>query len=141
MLIDINDYKSRVSRSIKKIILIYFILSILFIMGLLIINKSFKYYEYICVPSEYKDKTLNIYVQSNNFKKITNKNRIKIDNRVFAYKVKSISNENIYINNNYYKILELKVDGLNLEENEIVNSKIIVKESTLIEYVFKTVWR
>ena len=66
---------------------------------------------------------------------------MKIKNKEFAYNIKTISEENIYLNNNYYKEISLSIDKNNLIENEIAEIKIVTKESSLLEYIFKTVWR
>ena len=141
MLIDINDYKISVSRNVRTIKIIYLLLSILFIIGLFIINRCFKYYDYYYASSEYKDNVLNIYVSTKDINKITKNNKIKIENKIFAYSVDSISHENVYMNDNYYKSIKLKIGTNNLKENEIVDSKIILSEDSLIRYIFKTIWR
>ena len=139
LLVDINDYKIYATRNIKKIKYIYLLTFVLFIIGLLFINKTFKYYEYYNVSLEYKEKYLNMYVLTNDLKTITKNNKIKIDNKVFAYTINSISEENIYLNENYYK--QIKIGKNNLKENEIVKARIVISEDSLIKYVFKTVWR
>lgn len=141
LLVDINDYKIYATRNIKKIKYIYLLTFVLFIIGLLFINKTFKYYEYYNVSLEYKEKYLNMYVLTNDLKTITKNNKIKIDNKVFAYTINSISEENIYLNENYYKQIKIKIGKNNLKENEIVKAKIVISEDSLIKYVFKTVWR
>ena len=141
LLIDINDYKISVSRNVRTIKIIYLLLSILFIIGLFIINRCFKYYDYYYASSEYKDNVLNIYVSTKDINKITKNNKIKIENKIFAYSVDSISHENVYMNDNYYKSIKLKIGTNNLKENEIVDSKIILSEDSLIRYIFKTIWR
>ncbi|MBR4262098.1 MAG: hypothetical protein IKQ35_01885 [Bacilli bacterium] len=141
LLVDINDYKIYATRNIKKIKYIYLLTFVLFIIGLLFINKTFKYYEYYNVSLEYKEKYLNMYVLTNDLKTITKNNKIKIDNKVFAYTINSISEENIYLNENYYKQIKIKIGKNNLKENEIVKARIVISEDSLIKYVFKTVWR
>ena len=77
LLVDINDYKIYATRNIKKIKYIYLLTFVLFIIGLLFINKTFKYYEYYNVSLEYKEKYLNMYVLTNDLKTITKNNKIK----------------------------------------------------------------
>ena len=141
MLIDINDYKTGISRNIKKIKVFYLFVSILFIIGLIIINRSFKYYDYYYVSLEYKEQVLNMYIPTSDIIKITKNNKIKIENKIFAYNVDSISSENIYMNGYYYKLIKLKIGNNDLKDNEVIKSKIIVSEDSLIGYIFKTVWR
>ena len=141
MLIDINDYKTGISRNIKKIKVFYLFVSILFIIGLIIINRCFKYYDYYYVSLEYKEQVLNMYIPTSDIIKITKNNKIKIENKIFAYNVDSISSENIYMNGYYYKLIKLKIGNNDLKDNEVIKSKIIVSEDSLIGYIFKTVWR
>ena len=82
-----------------------------------------------------------MYVRTNDIKEITKNYRIKIKNKEFAYKIKSISEENIYIGNEYYKEVKLSVKKIKLKENEVIDINIIIDEYSILEYVFKTVWR
>ena len=45
------------------------------------------------------------------------------------------------MNGNYYKLIKLKIGTNNYKDNEVLNSKIILSEDSLIKYVFKTIWR
>ena len=141
LLIDINDYKKGLSLNVRKIKYYYLFFTIIFIIGLLIINNKIKYYEYYDVSLECKENLYSLYVPVNDIKKITKNNKIKIDNRIFAYTINSISEENIYSNGMYYKIIKLSINDYSFKENNIINSKIIISKDTLIGYVFKTVWR
>lgn len=140
-MIDINDYKILFQRKDKRITKYWIIILIIIIIGIIYINNSFKYYEFYSNIGEYKNKTLNIYVLIDDLEKITKNEKIKIKNKEFAYNIKTISEENIYLNNNYYKEISLSIDKNNLIENEIAEIKIVTKESSLLEYIFKTVWR
>lgn len=140
-MIDINDYKMIYQLKIKGVTKKWVFVLLIIIIGIFIINKSFKYEKYYYSKAEVKDNYINIYVLIEDVEKITKNYELKLENKKFAYKIKSISEENIYINNNYYKEIKLVIDKKDLKKNEIVNIKIIVDEFSIIEYIFKTVWR
>jgi len=140
-LIDINDYKMIYRLKIKGIAKKWMFVLFSIIIGIFIINKSFKYEKYYSNVAEVKNNYIIIYVKTDDIKQITKNYELKIENKKFAYKIKSISNDNIYLNNNYYKEVKLSLKNHNLKENEIVNIKIITDEYSIIEYIFKTVWR
>lgn len=140
-MIDINDYKMIYHNKIKVINRIWIIVLIFVIIGIIFINKSFKYYEYYSNIGEYEENNLKIYALIKDINKITKNENIIIDNEKFAYKVDSISKDNIFLNNNYYKEIRLQIEKKEIIDNEIVDIKIIINSSSLLEYVFKTVWR
>lgn len=140
-MIDVNDYKMIYKLKIKGVTKKWIFVLLIIIIGIFIINKSFKYEKYYYSQAEVKDNYINIYVLIEDVEKITKNYELKLENKKFAYKIKSISEENIYIDNNYYKEIKLVIDKKDLKKNEIVNIKIILDEFSIIEYIFKTVWR
>ena len=140
-MVDINDYKMIYRLKIKGITKKWIFILLIITIGLIIINKSFKYEKYYSSQSEVKDNYLVIYINTEEIKQITKNYELKIDNKKFAYKIKSISKENIYLNGNYYKEIKLSIEKHKLKENDVVNIKIITDEYSIIEYIFKTVWR
>lgn len=140
-MVDINDYKMIYRLKIKGITKKWIFVLLIITIGLIIINKSFKYEKYYSSQSEIKDNYLVIYVNTKEIKQITKNYELKIENKKFAYKIKSISKENIYLNGNYYKEIKLEIKKHKLQENDVVNIKIITDEYSIIEYIFKTVWR
>ena len=140
-MIDINDYKVLYQKKDKKVIKVWILVLLIIIIGIFIINKSFKYYKYYSNKGEYQDKYLNLYILIEDLENITKNNKIYIENKNFAYTIEEISKDNMYLNNNYYKKVKLLVKNNNILENNIVEIKIIVEEYSLLEYVFKTVWR
>lgn len=139
-MIDINDYKLFYKRKLKKMSNIWLGLLFFISMGIILINKSFKYYEYYQNVGEYRDNHLNVYVLLDDLNKITRNREMLIEKEKFAYKVSSISEENVYLNGNYYKEVKLSVD-IDKKNNDVAEIKIIDQEYSLLEYVFKTVWR
>jgi len=140
-LVDLNDYKMLYQKKDRGFIKTWIFVLLILIIGIFYINNSFKYCKYYSSLGEYKDNSINIYVLINDLEKITKNNKINIKEEEFAYKIKQISKENIYMNNNYYKEVKLLVKDNKLVENEVVDIKIIIDSSSLFEYVFKTVWR
>ena len=140
-MVDINDYKLIYQLKIKSITRKWLFVLLIIIIGIIIINKSFKYEKYYSNIGEYKNNYIVMYVRTNDIKEITKNYRIKIKNNEFAYKIKSISEENIYIGNEYYKEVKLSVKKIKLKENEVIDINIIIDEYSILEYVFKTVWR
>lgn len=138
-MIDINDYKIKFKTD-KSITKIWIVVFVFIIIGVFYINNSFKYYDYYTNVGEYRENYLNLYVLVDDLEKIK-KEEIYIEEKKFAYEIKEISKENIYLNNNYYKEVKLIIKENKLIENEIVDIKIIINKMSILEYVFKTVWR
>ncbi|MBE6150913.1 MAG: hypothetical protein E7162_03780 [Firmicutes bacterium] len=138
-MIDINDYKIKFKND-KSITKIWIVVFVFIIIGVFYINNSFKYYDYYTNVGEYRENYLNLYVLVDDLEKIK-KEEIYIEEKKFAYEIKEISKENIYLNNNYYKEVKLIIKENKLIENEIVDIKIIINKMSILEYVFKTVWR
>ena len=139
-MIDINDYKEIYKRNIISMTRIWLFILFLIIIGIFLINKSFKYKEYYDSRGEYRDNYINIYVLIDDIKLISSKKELIINDKIFAYKIEEISKDNIYMNNNYYKEVKIDIDK-KFKENEIINIEIIIEEKTLLNYVFETVWR
>lgn len=139
-MIDINDYRVIYKQNIIGITRIWFCILIFIIIGIFVINKSFKYISYYTNVGEAKDEYFNVYVLIDDLAKIIENQKIIIENEEFAYKIKEISEENIYLNNNYYKEVKLSI-AKKMDENMVINFKIIDNEQTILEYVFETVWR
>lgn len=140
-MIDINDYKILFKIKDKKIVKIWMFVLLIIIIGMIYINNRFKYYNYYSNKGEYKNNYLDLYVLIDDLDKITENNEVYIKNKKFAYTIQEISKDNIYLNKNYYKIVKIFIKSEKLIENEVIDLKIITEQSSLIEYVFKTVWR
>lgn len=139
-MIDINDYKIIYKKNIISITRMWIIIIFFIIIGIIFLNKSFKYKVYYNNIGEYKDDYISIYVLIDDIKQLTKNKEIIINDEKFAYNIKEISEENIYMNSNYYKELKLEINK-KLINNEIVKIRIVTEEKSLLEYVFETVWR
>ena len=140
-MIDINDYKVLFQQKDKKLTKIWLVVLLIIVIGIFLINNRFKYYEFYSNIGEYQNNYLNLYILTDDLEKITKKQKINIEGKTFAYKIEEISQENIYLNNNYYKQVRLSIEKINLIENQIIDIQIITNELSLLEYIFKTVWR
>lgn len=128
----------------KKIPIIYILISILIVIILIssIFILNMKYQSIIKTPFIIKEENNNFYITINieeeNIKYITNNNKIKLDNKVFYYKVSKIDN-NLYINTSLsnYKVVYL---SSNLSKNYKINNytsiaKINKEKKKIIEYI------
>ena len=74
---------------------IWLFILFLIIIGIFLINKSFKYKEYYDSRGEYRDNYINIYVLIDDIKLISSKKELIINDKIFAYKIEEISSDNI----------------------------------------------
>ena len=81
------------------------------------------------------DNYLKIYVDENDLYKISNNSKLKIENKNFAYTIKSISD--ILFNSTYYieVILEMNLDDKINVKNNIIDFKILLDKKTILEYI------
>lgn len=140
-MISINDYILYNKRNVNNLYWIWLVILFFIIIVFLFINFNFKYYEYYSFKGEVKDNYIDIYVENSKIKKIIENENIKIEKEMFAYKVIEVSKENIFDNGLYYKLVKLSIDKKDILEGETFDLKIITDSSSLIEYLFKTIWR
>lgn len=140
-MIDINDYKLEFQRRTAKLSRIWLLLLIFIVIGFIIINSLFKYYDCLIVQSEYQDKYLNSYILTSDIDKIIKNNRLIIEEKTFAYRLSDISKDNYFINNNYYKLVKLEINNKNIKENQVIKIKIILNKTSITNYLYKLIWR
>ena len=78
---------------------------------------------------------LKIYVTEDDLDKIINNNKMKIKDKTFAYKIKSISD--VLFNSIYYREVILNVDlkkNLNIKNN-VIEFEISLDKKTIFEYI------
>ncbi len=86
-----------------------------------------------------KDKELTLFVDINDINKVTNNEKIIIERDIFTYKVTKISD--LVMDNNIYKEVKIKVDKLDkihLLDNNVVNLKVIINKTSILEYLLNT---
>ena len=112
-----------------------FILIIILIM-FLYISCVYKYQSYYIAKGTIKDNTLELLVSIDDVKYIYNQNKLTIDNHIYDYSIKSIS-ENIYIDEllNNYKYIYLEVPNLSNINNYVYEVKIEKENKKIITYL------
>ncbi len=131
----INKYRN------LNLIKIWLLIIVFISIGLFVINKKIRYYEYYQISGEYHDNYLEVYVLTKDLSTITKNHELEIEKEKFAYEVIEISDDNFYENQNYYKKVKLMIKDKKIVNNAIINSHIVVKESSLLGYIFNTIWR
>ena len=110
----------------------------IFITGLFVIllfnNKIEDYY---LGMSKIVDKKIEVIIDIDNVNKIKDNNKIIIERNTFTYEIEKI--EDYLLENNYYKKIYLSINDIEDDmNNQIVKYQIITNESTILEYLFKT---
>lgn len=117
---------------------IYNIGTILIIITLIFIYISFtyKYKTYYITKGTIKDNNLELLVNIDDIKYISNNNILDIDNALYSYKIQEIS-EDLYIDEslNNYKYIYLKVDNLSNINNYVYEVKLEKENKKIIEYI------
>lgn len=110
----------------------------IFIIGLFVViiyNKDIEDY-YIGI-SKIINKKIEVIIDIDNSNKIKDNNKIIIEGNTFTYKMDKI--EDYLLDNNYYKKITLEINDIDdIMNNQIVKFQIITNESTIFEYLFKT---
>ena len=110
----------------------------IFIIGLFVVmiyNKDIEDY-YIGI-SKIINKKIEVIIDIDNSNKIKDNNKIIIEGNTFTYKMDKI--EDYLLDNNYYKKITLEINDIDdIMNNQIVRFQIITNESTIFEYLFKT---
>lgn len=117
------------------ILVVSIFLSILVI--IILFNNNLE--NYYVTKATVKDKEIIIIVDIDNLDKITSNKKIKIERNIFTYKVLKIND--LESNGIVYKEVIIKVEDIDeklLIDNNIINTKIIVKKSTMLDYLLKT---
>lgn len=117
---------------------IYSISTILIICILIFIYVTtlYSYQTYYITKGKFIDNKLELIVSLDDIKYITNQNNLIINNKIYNYKITSISDE-IYIDELYnnYKYLYLEVMNLNNINNYVYELKIQKENKKIIEYL------
>lgn len=101
-----------------------------------VIFKNIKYYVYF---SDYgivtEEGNIKISINKVDLNKIVNNTQIKINNKYFAYTIKSINESLDSINNKVEIILEVKLPTNIKVKNNILEFKILLSDKTILEYI------
>jgi len=112
-----------------------FILIIILIV-FLYISWVYKYQSYYITKGTIKDNTLELLVNLDDIKYISNQNKLTIDDRLYNYNIKSIS-ENLYVDEslNNYKYIYLEIPNLSNINNYVYEVKLQKENKKIIEYI------
>lgn len=112
-----------------------FILSIIIIISVYI-SCTYKYQTYYISKGTIKNNSLELLVNIDNLKYITNQNKIIIDNKIYNYNIISIS-ENLYVDEslNNYKYIYLNVKNLSNINNYVYEVRLPKENKKIIKYL------
>ena len=112
-----------------------FILLIILII-FLYISCVYSYQSYYITKGTVKDNTLELLINIDDIKYINNQNKLTIDNHIYNYRIKSIS-ENLYVDEylNNYKHIYLEVPNLSNINNYVYEVKLQKENKKIIEYL------
>ena len=109
---------------------------IIILIAFIYISCIYKYQSYYITKGTIKDNTLELLVNIDDIKYISNQNKLTIDNHTYNYSIKSIS-ENLYVDEylNNYKYIYLKVPNLSNINNYVYEVKLKKENKKIIEYL------
>jgi len=119
----------------SKLYNIGLILIIILLISLYIIF-TYKYQTYYISKGKIIDNKLELLVKIDDLSYINNNSKLKIDDKIYIYKVDSISNE-LYVDEFYnnYKYVYLKVEYLNNIDNYVYEIKIPKENKVIAKYL------
>lgn len=100
------------------------------------ISFTYNYKTYYINKGIMKNNLIELLVHIDDIKYITNKKQLMIDNKLYTYQIKEIS-DNLYVNENYqnYKYIYLEIDNLCNINNYVYDIKIEKEYKTIISYI------
>lgn len=112
------------------------IIIIIIILMFIYIISTYKYQSYYLIKGKILNNQLELLVNINDIKYIKNNTNLKIDNKLYSYKITTISKE-ILIDENYnnYKYIYLQVNNLTNIDNFVYEVKIPKENKILAEYI------
>ena len=112
------------------IILIFILLIFIYI------SYTYKYKTYYITKGTMKDNKLELLVNINDLKYISNNNILKINDNYYQYHINNI-NKDLYVDESFnnYKYIYLKIDSLSNIDNYVYEIKIAKENKLIIEYL------
>ena len=100
------------------------------------VSYIYKYKTYYITKGTIKDNNLELLVNINDIKYISNNNILEIDNILYSYNIDKIS-EDLYVDDflNNYKYIYLNVDNLSNINNYVYEVKLEKENKKIIEYL------
>lgn len=109
---------------------------IIILLIFLYVSCIYKYKTYYITKGTIKNNTLELLVNVDDIKYISNQNIINIDNQNHKYYIQSISEE-LYVDEslNNYKHIYIKVDNLSNINNYVYEVRIVKENKKIIEHI------
>lgn len=140
-MLSINDYMIKYQRKIPKILFTWLILFAFIILGVILINQTFKLTDYYKTSGIVKYNKLNLLVPISKLKIIADNSNIYIGSDKYTYEIDRIGYEIINEQNNFYKEVMIKVNlnDRDFIDNAVVEVRFVVEEMTIFEYIINLV--
>lgn len=140
-MLSINDYMIKYQRKIPKILFTWLILFAFIILGVILINQTFKLTDYYKTSGIVKYNKLNLLVPISELKIITDNSDIYIGSDKYTYEIDRVGYEIINEQNNFYKEVMIKVNlnDRDFIDNAVVEVRFVVEEMTIFEYIINLV--
>lgn len=140
-MLSINDYMIKYQRKIPKILFTWLILFTFIILGVILINQTFKLTDYYKTSGIVKYNKLNLLVPISELEIITDNSDIYIGSDKYTYEIDRIGYEIINEQNNFYKEVMIKVNlnDRDFIDNAVVEVRFVVEEMTIFEYIINLV--
>ena len=140
-MLSINDYMIKYKRKIPKILFTWLILFAFIILGVILINQTFKLTDYYKTSGIVKYNKLNLLVPISELKIITDNSDIYIGSDKYTYEIDRVGYEIINEQNNFYKEVMIKVNlnDRDFIDNAVVEVRFVVEEMTIFEYIINLV--
>lgn len=140
-MLSINDYMIKYQRKIPKILFTWLILFAFIILGVILINQTFKLTDYYKTSGIVKYNKLNLLVPISELKIIADNSNIYIGSNKYTYEIDRIGYEIINEQNNFYKEVMIKVNlnDRDFIDNAVVEVRFVVEEMTIFEYIINLV--
>ena len=112
------------------------IIILLILLVFIYISGIYNYKTYYITLGTVKNNYLELLVNIDDIKYISNQKELKIDNKTYKYSIKSIS-EKLYVDEskNNYKYVHIKVHNLSNIENYVYKIKIEKENKKIIEHI------
>lgn len=140
-MLSINDYMIKYQRKIPKILFTWLILFAFIILGVILINQTFKLTDYYKTSGIVKYNKLNLLVPISELRIIADNSNIYIGSDKYTYEIDRIGYEIINEQNNFYKEVMIKVNlnDRDFIDNAVVEVRFVVEEMTIFEYIINLV--
>ena len=119
----------------KSIIIVESIFIITICLIILFFNNFYSYYSNY---GEYKDGCIKTIINGKDIDIITTKKEIKINNKIYSYKVEEIKEEDYISGEAFFKEVYIKVKDLDKVNNSYIDYLIIKDKETILNYLIKT---